>query len=105
MFNLNTDSLTAQRNARVSSMLESLVAITANDLHSGAVIRDVALPALYRIVTATLPNTGKGHADQVKAMVDQAIDAALDALTAEDDTESETAFEDADKDAAKSKAA
>lgn len=77
MFNLTTESITAQRNTRVSGLLELLVAQTATDLHAGTVNRDVAVPALTKIVTAVLPNTGAGHADMVRSQVNDAVDAAL----------------------------
>lgn len=81
MFNLNSENLTAQRNAYVSAMLEHLVNQVAEDLVNGDTVREVAIPALCRIVSGTLPNTGKGHADRIKNQVNEAVDAAIDAMT------------------------
>lgn len=91
MFNLTSENLTVQRNNYVSAMLESLVNQVAQDLVAGDTGREVAIPALCRIVSGTLPNTGKGHADNIKAQVNDAVDAAIAAMSQEtEEAEQET---------------
>jgi hypothetical protein len=96
MFNLTSESLSAQRNTYAAKLLESLVNTVAQELVDGTTGREVALPALCKIIVAVMPNTGKGHADHVKAQVTDAVDQAIEAINSavQDDT---TAPVDTDK--------
>ena len=78
MFNVKAENPTAQRQARVETLLESLVNRTASDLHNGYTTREIAIGALSKIVTSVLPNSGKGHAERVYSQVVDAVDNALD---------------------------
>lgn len=80
MFNLSSESLTAQRHKYVSGLLESIVNTAAADLIAGNTAREIAVPAVAKIVTAVVPNTGKGHADTMRAQVESAIDSAMEAM-------------------------
>ena len=81
MFNVKAENPTALRQSRVETLLESLVNKTASDLHNGDTTREIAIHALSKIVSAVIPNSGKGHAERVYSQVVDAVDNALDGLT------------------------
>ena len=79
MFNLsNTETLTARRKAYVQRLMSSAAETVANDLHNGDTTRDVAVTALGQLWAAYKPSTGKGHADQCRDEVEQAVDAFME---------------------------
>jgi len=78
MFNVKAENPTALRQARVETLLEYLVNATASDLSNGTTTRDIAIPALSKIVSSVLSNSGKGHAERVYSQVVDAVDNALD---------------------------
>lgn len=80
MFNLTSVSLTEQRNTYTNKMLELIVNDTAKALKENTTSREIAVPALCKIIGNTLPNSGKGHADRVKDQVEAAIDQSLDMI-------------------------
>ena len=90
MFNVKAENPTAQRQARVETLLESLVNKTASDLHSGDTTRDIAITALSKIVSAVLPNSGKGHAERVAHQVNVAVDNVLLEIDAQETSEDAT---------------
>ena len=90
MFNLKAENPTALRQARVETLLESLVNKTASDLHNGDMTRDIAIPALSKIVSSVIPNSGKGHAERVAHQVNVAVDSALLEIEAQESAEDAT---------------
>jgi len=78
MFNVKAENPTALRQARVEFLLTCLVETTASDLKKGLTTREIAIPALSKIVSSVLSNSGKGHAERVYSQVVDAVDNALD---------------------------
>ena len=78
MFNLTaTDTLRTRRTSYMESMFESLIQQAARDLSANVHTREVIIPTVAKVIGASLPNSGKGHAETVKAQVTDAIDALL----------------------------
>lgn len=96
MFNLNTESATAQRKAYTNDLLTLMVQKTATDLINGYTTREIGVKALAIIVGNVVPNTGKGHAATVLAQVDQVVDDAIAEInatqTVEDDKAAQIVF-------------
>ena len=87
MFNVKAENPTALRQARVETLLEYLVKVTASDLHNGDTTREIAIPALSKIVSSVIPNSGKGHAERVAHQVNVAVDNALIEIEAQEGEE------------------
>ena len=78
MFNLaNTQSLTHRRNVYTNMVFNAMLTQGAKDLKSGMETRDVVINAIAKIVAATVPNAGQGHADSIRQQVADSIDAIL----------------------------
>ena len=93
MYNLaNTPSLTHRRNVYTNMVFNAMLTQGAKDLKSGLETRDVVINAIAKIVAATVPNAGQGHADSIRQQVADSIDAILstsgtDSDNAEEETE------------------
>jgi hypothetical protein len=72
-----SNTLTQRRKAYVIALSNVMVAQGAADLKSGLETREVIVPAIARIIAASVPQTGQGHAERVAQMVNDQIDAVL----------------------------
>ena len=90
MFNLaNTQSLTHRRNVYTNTVFNAMLTQGARDLDSGLETRDVVINAIAKIVAATVPNAGQGHAESIRQQVADSIDAILFLDQSPADTESD----------------
>ena len=91
MFNLaNTQSLTHRRNVYTNTVFNAMLTQGARDLDSGLETRDVIINAIAKIVAATVPNAGQGHAESIRQQVADSIDAILTPADTDSDNEEET---------------
>jgi len=91
MFNLaNTQSLTHRRNVYTNTVFNAMLTQGARDLDSGLETRDVVINAIAKIVAATVPNAGQGHAESIRQQVADSIDAILTPADTDSDNEEET---------------
>jgi hypothetical protein len=76
-----TNSLTHRRKVYTQTIFNAMVAQAAADLKDGLETREVIVPALARIIAASVPQTGQGHAERVAQMVNDQVDAAIASVT------------------------
>lgn len=72
-----TNTLTHRRKVYTQTIFNVLVSQGAADLKSGMETREVIVPGIARIIAASVPQTGQGHAERVAQMVNDQIDAVL----------------------------
>ena len=82
LFN-ESNTLTHRRKVYTQTIFNAMVSQAATDLKNGLEPREVIVPALARIIAASVPQTGQGHAERVAQMVNDQVDAAIGAVTEE----------------------
>jgi hypothetical protein len=73
----NTTSLTAQRKDYAMNALDQAIRNLATDLYHQRTKRDVGVHAVASLVAGYVPNSGEGHAQKVRSMVEQQVDVYL----------------------------
>jgi len=73
-----TSTLTARRKVYTQTVFDTMTRQGAKDLVNGLEKREVIVPAIAKIVAATVPNSGKGHAEKVAQMVNDQIDSIVE---------------------------